>query len=266
MLKPMLDAHSIESITLTCEYDGDVSSVGLSVIKEEASRLKLKYQNRRIARRPVNQGDSFSSEAADILGYSFLSKDSERDISKFDIINENALVTSFAYTSFKAFLADVSFSLSVAHRAFLLSERKLDKIVLSYRNSFIADSADEIHKAIRSSSPYIANVCLSKVNFWHSRIGFFSNEPLQYPLFLHNVEATHKLLKVEEGSFEEDAKNIHQLQIDTHHVMNINIPVGVEEFGHLIEARSTDLRDKHLQILRGIITDEVAGLINLSME
>lgn len=54
MLKPILDVHSIEAISLTCQYDGEVNSVGLSVIKEEASRLKLKYQSRRVARRGGN--------------------------------------------------------------------------------------------------------------------------------------------------------------------------------------------------------------------
>ena len=266
VLRPMLDAHSIESVTLTCEYDGDINSAGLSVIKEEASRLKLKYQNRRIARRPSGQGDSFNSEQADILGYSFLSRNSEKDLSKFDIVNDNSNATSFAYTNFKSFLADILFSLEIAHKAFSKSERKLEKIVLSYSNSFLADNAEQIHNSIRVGSPYVASACLDKTNFWHSRIGFFSNDPYEYPLVLHNLEVTHKLLKGEGEEFEDGGLHTHQLQIDNHHVISVSDTVSVDEFSKYVEARAYELKNKHVEIFSGVLKDEVLSMIGLSKD
>lgn len=266
MLKPILDVHSIEAISLTCQYDGEVNSVGLSVIKEEASRLKLKYQSRRVARRGGNHGDSFSSEASDIFGYSFVRKDSGRELGKFELVNDRAVVVSYAYTGFKDFLADVSLGLELAHKAFLRSERKLEKIVLTYKNSLVSNDHQEIDGAVRDRSPYIAAACLEKGNFWHSRIGFFSNDHLTYPLTLHNIEASHKLLLKEDGEQDDDAPNVHQLQVDIHHVRSVGEPVDAEGFLGFLEAQAYELRDKHRDILCGIFTDEVLGLIGLSKE
>ncbi|WP_152666433.1 hypothetical protein [Pseudomonas putida] len=262
MLKPINSAHSIETISLSCEYDGDVSSVGLSVIKEEATRLKLKYQHRRVARRSPSSSDSLSSDKPEIFGYLFSSKDGERDISKLEIIEDNSSATSFAYTNFKSFIADVSFGLICAHKAFVNSGRSLQKVVLSYRNSFLAENATEINSAIRRPSRYVAEACLAQDNFWHSRIGFFSNEPYKYPIVLHNISLAHKLLQ-EEDEINEGVELVHRLQIDSHHVFGVKDPVSIEDFESFLEDKAHYLRDKNSEILGGMINDDVMSLIGL---
>lgn len=262
MLKPINSAHSIESISLACEYDGDVSSVGLSLIKEESNRLKLKYQHRRVARRSSQSSDSLSSSGLEVFGYLFISKDGEKEVSKLEIVESGSSATSFAYTSFKSFVADVSFGLVAAHKAFLSSDRRLKKIVLSYRNSFVAENAFDLNSAVRRPNAYVAEACLQKDNFWHSRIGFFSNDPLTYPMVLHNVSLQHKLLQ-EQHEIDDGDEITHRLQIDTHHVHGVDDFVGLEQFEALLEQTAIFLRDKNSEILGSLISDEMISAIGL---
>ena len=79
VLRPIFDAHSIETISLTLEFSGDVDQLGLSVVRDEASRLKVKLPIRRIMRKNSPPSHDSQGTNSEVKGYLFLDKISEKE-------------------------------------------------------------------------------------------------------------------------------------------------------------------------------------------
>ncbi|WP_158238182.1 TIGR04255 family protein [Pseudomonas sp. 382] len=264
MLKPIFEAHSIESISLTCEYDGAVDAHGLSVIKDEGSRLKLKYSARRVARKSANPNAENHSSQPEVKGYLFLNRDGDREKSRFEVINSNCVYTSKNYINFKTFLADAAFSLKIGHEAFSKSGRRLEKIILSYKDQFVTTNSEEVLEGVNPACPYIASACLNQNNFWHSNVGFFSQDFGDETTLLHNIRIHHSLVK--DNDFDdEDTELTHALIVECHHVLGMS-DEDVSDFENTFEDTSNRLRSTHKEMLLEILSADLISAIGLKKE
>lgn len=264
MLKPFFEAHSIEAITLTCEFDGEVDAHGLTAVKDEASRLKLKYSTRRVARKSVSAAPDNHSSPPEVRGYLFLNKDGEKEKNRFEVINDNAIYTSRSYTNFKSFFADAAFSLKIGYSAFERSGKKLEKVILAYKDQFISNNIEDVLAGVKKDSPYIASACLVKNNFWHSNIGFFDADLLkENETFLNNVKVHHSLITDGNEEDTDDIEVTHALNVETYHVLGVD-DFSAENFNENLEIAAFKLRARHKEIITSIISDELATLVNLN--
>ncbi|MDG9884087.1 TIGR04255 family protein [Pseudomonas sp. GD04058] len=261
MLKPKYEAHSIASISLTCEYDGEVDAHGLTALKDEMSRLKVKYKTRRVARKS-NTGDSTSS--AEVRGYMFLNKDGDEEINRFEIISDSSTVTSRSYTSFLSFFAEAAFGLEIAHNSFLKSERKLEKIVLGYKDLFTSDEINDIVLGVNPDSQHLPPACIKKANFWHSNVGFFDEDLAEEDQILHNVRVNHSLVRVNGEDLESiDDEAQHALILETYHILSTHQD-SHQPFKEQLENAAYRLRARHKEILNDILAPELANRIGLN--
>lgn len=265
VLKPVFDAHSIESISLTCEFSGDVDHVGLTVIKDEASRLKVKLPIRRIMRRSTQAAHDAQSPSEDVKGYLFLNKHLEKETSRFEIINSRAQYTSRTYTNFASFLADATFSLGIAHAAFLKSGHFMDRLVLSYKDEFVSDVIDwDIESAINVDTSHIAKMCLKRSDFWHSSMGYFADNGPDEPLLLHNINAGHSLLREDIiNGDDEESVDKYLFSLELFHILDIMRPALFEDFAKELFDKANYLRTEHKKILTDILSPEMAARIGL---
>lgn len=266
MLKPVFDAHSIESISLTCEFSGEVDHVGLTVIKDEASRLKVKLPIRRIMRKSIQTAHDAQSPNEEVKGYLFLNKNLERETSRFEIINARAQYTSKAYTNFASFLAEAIFSLGIANTAFQKSGHYIDRLILSYKDEFISDTIDwDIESAINLNTSHIAKICLKRSDFWHSSMGYFADNGPDAPLLLHNIRAGHSLLREDIiNGDNEDSIDKYVFSLELFHVLDITEPDLFNDFANELSVKADYLRSEHKKILTDILSNEMAARIGLT--
>lgn len=265
MLKPLFDTHSIEAISVTCEFTEDVSSAGLEIIRAEAKRLQTKLPYRRVRRKAAQNMPShdLTASAPAVVGYMFYSKTKDEESDSFEIYEQRAAYTSKAYSNFDSFLADSSFYLELAKSAFAHSDAKLKRIVLRYQDKFTSETADwEPLDSLRENSKYLPAVCLArKDDFWHAATGFFGTA-MASDLLLHNIKADHSVRKVGDD-FDE---NEYIVSIDCIHVYEFS-PAKVISAEGVFKNSYTEtleyLRKENKNILHEILSDELSARIGL---
>ncbi|MEE5088364.1 TIGR04255 family protein [Pseudomonas alliivorans] len=265
MLKPISEAHSIESISLICEFSGEVDASGLAMVRTESSRLKGRFPIKRTIRKGRPDAHDPQGSSPDVVGHVYVNKLAEKEVTRFDIFQSRASFTSKAYTNFNSFLADASFALSLAHQAYSKSGHTIDRIVLSYRDEFVSDTIDwPIHETLNTDTKYIAKACLREGDFWHSQIGVFDNDqPRGLPL-LHNIKVSHVILTNEDGEPAPFAESKYILAIDLLHVLKVTEPNSGESFSAMLDESAHTLRDFHKNILKDILSDKMVERIGLA--
>ncbi|MFP3925333.1 TIGR04255 family protein [Pseudomonas sp. W5-36] len=265
MLKPISEAHSIESISLICEFSGEVDGNGLAVVRDEASRLKVKFPIRRTIRKGRPDAHDPQGSLPDVVGHAYINKLADKEVTRFDILQSRASFTSKAYTDFNSFLAEASFALSIAYQAYAKSGHNIDRIILSYRDEFVSDNIDwPIQEALNPETKYIAKACLREGDFWHSQIGVFDSElPRGLPL-LHNIKVSHVIVTTDdtEPTASGDARYV--LAIDLLHVLKVAEVDTGDSFSAMLEENAHALRNYHKTILKDMLSDSMAEKIGLA--
>ncbi|MPQ83836.1 hypothetical protein F0170_07465 [Pseudomonas sp. MAFF 730085] len=265
MLRPIFDAHSIETISLTLEFSGDVDQLGLSVVRDEASRLKVKLPIRRIMRKNSPPSHDSQGTNSEVRGYLFLDKISEKENNRFEIFGAKAQFSSRTYTNFASFLAEADFSLRIAHEAFGKSGHYVDRIILSYKDEFVSDTINwDIDSAINPDTTHIAKACLERNDFWHSAMGYFQDTGESEPLLLHNIRAGHSLLREDILDGDNESINKYLLTLELFHILDIMQPEKFESFTTELGEKANYLRVEHKKILSDILSLEMAARIGLN--
>ncbi len=264
VLKPISEAHSIESISLICEFSGEVDGNGLAAVKNDAVRLKSRFPIRRTMRKARPDAHDPQTPSADVVGHVYINKSSDKEVSRFDIFQNRASFTSKVYTDFNSFFAEAAFTMSIAYQAFSKSGHNLDKIVLSYTDYFVANDIDwAIEEALNPETKYIAQACLKKGEFWHSQIGVFDrDQPDSLPL-LHNIKAGNLLMSKDTDFEEEDSEDKYVLSLELLHVQKVDEVKSANEFNSVLEKIAQALRTHHKVILGDILSPEMATRIGL---
>lgn len=265
VLKPISEAHSIESISLICEFSGEVDGNGLATVRNEASRLKVKFPIKRTIRKGRPDAHDPQGSSPDVVGHAYVNKSAEKEVTRFDIFQSRASFTSKAYTDFNSFLAEASFALSIAYQAYSRSGHNIDRIVLSYRDEFVSDRIDwPIQETLNTDTKYIAKACLREGDFWHSQIGVFDNDhPRGLPL-LHNVKVSHVILTTEDMEPAPFAEVKYILAIDLLHVLKVAEADSGDSFSAMLEESAHMLRNTHKTILKDILSESMAERIGLA--
>lgn len=261
MLKPLFESHSIDAITILCEYTADVEKTGLDFIRGEAKLIQRKLPFRRVKRKGAASLPSHDISAGqpEVLGFGFLQKVMDEETENFEISGERTSFTSQRYSSFESFFADSVFFLSKAHHAYELSGAKLKRVILRYEDTFTSDIAEwEPYESLREGSPYIPSAIIKKGDFWHTEAGFFSQT--DDGLLLNNYKIQHNI------QTELDADGIiYLLKLHLTHLFESAHLQKISDFPSELKVAIERLRIEHRKILRGILSDELAKTIGLDV-
>lgn len=260
MLKPLFDKHAIESISLLCEFDGEIEKAGLDLIRDESKAFQRKLPYRRIKRKgnaaPQSHETSHSPEP---IGYMFLQKDrKERDIEWFEVSGDKAIFSSKSYLSFESFLADCSVYMDTAFQAFFKTGIRPKRLVLRYRDIFSSEHINwEPYENLRADSRFLPHACIRKGDFWHIEAGFFGTE--HDAINLSNYRVEHRIELHED---DEDREPEFFLQLTLLHMTELAEPSANPTFESIKDSVEF-LRQQNRKLLHGIITEELASTIGL---
>jgi uncharacterized protein (TIGR04255 family) len=261
VLKPLFDKHSIEAVTLLCEFTADIDKAGLDFIRGESKLLQRKLPYRRVKRRGVLGAAVHDLSAAqpEVLGFMFLQKTLDEETEIFEISGERASFTSKAYSNFESFFADSSFFLEKANDAFSISGAKLKRVMLRYKDAFSSKEIDwEPYESLRQGSPYLPVPVIKKGDFWHCEAGFFVHSENE-DVLLNNYRVEHTVVQNEEdaGDFE------FFLNIYLTHLLESKALREADSFTIALRDVVDKLRKEHRIIFSGILSDDLSARIGL---
>ncbi|MEE4947095.1 hypothetical protein PS689_00575 [Pseudomonas fluorescens] len=262
MLKPFFEKHSIEAISLLCEFSGEVDRAGLDFVRGEAKLIQRRLPFRRIKRRaPAGAAaHELTASQPEVVGYMFLQKAHDEETENFEISGDRASFSSMAYSSFESFFADSLFYLTKANDAFAISGNRLKRVLLRYKDSFSSEFMDwEPYESLRLGSPYLLSPAIQKGEFWHFEAGFFA--PVTAPdILLNNYKVEHNLSVSDSDT--QDSSFI--LNIKLVHLFESPSFGSSTDFSETLRSTVELLRHQHKQIFYNILSDGLAERIGLT--
>ncbi len=188
-------------------------------------------------------------------------------MTRFEIFQKRASFTSRAYTNFASFFAEAAFTMGIANHAFAQSGHKIDRIVLTYNDEFIAEDIDwPIEEALNPNTDFVAKACLQRGEFWHSSIGFFDKRQSEDEHLLHNVKISHALIMPDDATTGDDTELKYILSLELFHVLKISDSQTDETFLPLLESCTMFLRTEHKIILANLLSEKLRKRIGLSKD